>query len=280
MITFNTLYATNPPLFRNSFLSPRTRNSITDGLKEETIFSGDVNYVLRSPVVKARLTAFYTKFMNQTEVTTFYLDDANTLVNYAMTNINKENYGIEFGSEITLFTGFTVNATASLGQYLLVSNPDVTITEDDNAKVLSNEQVWVKYFRQSGVPQTAFALGAEYNSPSYWWIGLTGSYYDNIYLDYNPVSRTKNEQGFYPYWKPQIKENPAFLLDAFVGKSWRINDLFINISANVSNILNNTSVVTGGYEQYRFDTSNTSLFDPKIYYYNGFNYFINFSIRM
>ena len=197
-----------------------------------------------------------------------------------MTNINKENYGIEFGSEITLFTGFTVNATASLGQYLLVSNPDVTITEDDNAKVLSNEQVWVKYFRQSGVPQTAFALGAEYNSPSYWWIGLTGSYYDNIYLDYNPVSRTKNEQGFYPYWKPQIKENPAFLLDAFVGKSWRINDLFINISANVSNILNNTSVVTGGYEQYRFDTSNTSLFDPKIYYYNGFNYFINFSIRM
>jgi len=33
------------------------------------------------------------------------------------------------------------------------------------------------------------------------------------------------------------------------------------------------------YQKY-FDHFNPDLFDPKVYYYNGFNYFINFSIRM
>jgi len=280
VVTINTMYATNPPLFRNAFLSPRTRNSVTDGLKKETILSGDISYILRTPVVKARVTGYYTKFMDQTDVSTFFLDDANTLVNYAMTNIDKENYGLEFGTEVTLFTGFNVNAAASIGQFLWASNPDVTITQDDNATVLSKEEVWIRYFKQSGMPQTALALGVEYNSSNFWWAGVTGSYYNNVYLDFNPVTRTKNDQGFYPYWKPQLKADPAFLLDVFVGKSWKVKDIYINLSANLSNVLNNTTMITGGYEQYRFDTEDPSLFDPKIYYYNGFNYFINFSIRL
>ncbi|MCU0472557.1 MAG: TonB-dependent receptor [Bacteroidales bacterium] len=280
LITINTLVATNPPLFRNSYLSPRTRNTTTPGLQEETIFSGDISYVLRSPVVKARITGYYTRFMNQTEVTSFYHDDWRTLVNYAITNIDKENYGLEIGTEVTITTGLNINAAASLGQYLWVNNPDITITKDNNSEVLSTEEMWIKYFRQSGTPQTAVSLGIEYNSSRFWWAGITGSWYDNIYLDFNPVTRTKDEAGYYPYWDLQIKESPGYLLDIFVGKSWKINNIYLNLSANLSNILNNKSLITGGFEQYRFDSGNPDLFDPKLYYYNGFNYFINFSIRM
>ena len=281
LITINTLIASNPPLFRNSFLSPRTRNTTTPGLTPETIFSGDISYVLRTPVVTGRITAYYTRFMNQTEVTSFYHDVKMTLVNYAMTNIDKENYGIEFGTEVTIATGLKINATASLGQYLWVSNPSITITEDNSNSVLSNNDVWIKYFRQSGTPQTAISLGLEYNSSRFWWAGITGSWYDNIYLDFNPVTRTKDEQtGYYPYWDFQKKESPGYLVDIFLGKSWKINNIYINVSANLSNVLNNTTLSTGGYEQYRFEPLRPELFDPKIYYYNGFNYFINFSIRM
>ena len=280
LITVNALVETNPPLFRNSFLSPRTRNTLTPGLQEETIYSGDISYILRTPVVKGRLTAYYTRFNNQTKVTTFYDDDSYTLVDYAMTNIKKENYGIELGTEVTVATGLKINAAANLGQYLWVNNPDITITEDDNNQILSYNQIWIKYFRQSGTPQTALSLGVEYNSSRFWWAGITGSWYDNIYLDFNPVTRTKDETGFYPYWNYQIKEKPGFLVDLFLGKSWKINNIYINVSANLSNVLNNTSLITGGFEQYRFNADNPDLFDPKIYYYNGFNYFINFSIRM
>lgn len=279
MILFNALLTTNPPLFKNSFLSPRTRNSLTPELREEMIFSGDISYVLRSPAVTGRLTAYYTRFMNQTEVTSFYHDEWRTLVNYAMTGIDKENYGIEAGAEVGITSELSVNAVASLGQYLWITNPKITITQDNNSQVLSNEEVWIRYFRQSGTPQTALALGVEYNSSRFWWAGLTGSYYDNIWLDFNPVTRTKDESGYYPYWDYQQKSEPGFLLDLFVGKSWRFDDLYVNLSANVSNILNNRTLVTGGYEQYRYDPLRPELFQPRVYYANGFNYFINLSIR-
>ena len=280
LITINSLIATNPPLFRNSFLSPRTRNTVTPGLEQETILSADASYVLRSPAVKGRITGYYTRFMNQTEVTSFYHDDLMTLVNYAMTNIDKENYGLELGAEVTITTGLTVNAAAALGQYFRVNNPNISITQDNNNEVLRIEEVWIRYFRQSGTPQTALSLGIEYNSSKFWWASITGSYFDNIYLDFNPVTRTKDETGYYPYWAFQEKESPGFLLDLFFGKSWRIKNIYLNISANLSNILNNKTLSTGGYEQYRYDPDRPDLFDPKVYYYNGFNYFINFSIRM
>ncbi len=279
LVVANGFLATQPPLFRNSFLSPRTRNSVTPNLSEETILSGDISYILRSPVITGRLTGYYTRFMNQSEVTSFYHDEYRTLVNYAMTGIDKENYGIEAGAEVNITSELVFNAVASLGQFLWVNNPDITITRDNNSTVLSTEEVWIQYFRQSGTPQTALAAGLEYNSSRFWWAGITGSYYDDIYLDFNPVSRTRDEAGYYPYWEAQKKADPGFLLDLFVGKSWKIDDFYLNLSANLSNLLNNRTLMTGGYEQYRFDPDKPELFQPKVYYNNGFNYFINLSIR-
>lgn len=279
LVVANALITTQPPLFRNSFLSPRTRNSVTPDLREETILSGDISYILRSPAIRGRITGYYTRFRDQTEVTSFYHDDYRTLVNYAMTGIDKENYGMEAGAEVNLTSELVVNAVASLGQFLWANNPDITITRDNNSTVLSNEEVWIQYFRQSGTPQTALALGLEYNSSRFWWAGITGSYYDNIYLDFNPVSRTKDESGYYPYWEMQKKADPGYLVDLFLGKSWKIDDFYLNLSANLSNILNNRTLMTGGYEQYRFDPDRPELFQPRVYYNNGFNYFINLSIR-
>jgi hypothetical protein len=279
VIVFNAMYNTNPPLLKNSFLSPRTRNTTTPNLTEEKILSGDLSYVLRSPFITGRITGYYTHFMNQTEVTSFYHDDWRTLVNYAMAGIGKENYGLEIGTEIKLTSAFTVSAVASLGQYMYVSNPSITITKDNNSEILSNEEVWVKYFSTSGTPQTALALSIEYRAPKFWWAGITGSWYDNIYLDFNPVTRTKDDFGYYPYWEPPMKMPSDFLIDVFVGKSWKINNLYIVVSANMSNVTNNKDFITGGYEQYRFDPAYPQRFQPKLYYYNGFNYFINLSLR-
>jgi hypothetical protein len=71
----------------------------------------------------------------------------------------------------------------------------------------------------------------------------------------------------------------GFLLDLFAGKSWKVDDYYIGLSANISNLLNNRSFLTGGFEQYRFDPERPELFQPKLYYYNGFNYFVNLSLR-
>jgi hypothetical protein len=93
------------------------------------------------------------------------------------------------------------------------------------------------------------------------------------------VTRTKDDAGYYPYWENQKTADPGFLVDLFLGKSWKIDDVYLNVSANLSNVLNNGTFITGGYEQYRFDPDKPELFKPRVYYYNGFNYFINLSIR-
>jgi len=279
MVVANALFTSNPPLLKNSFLSPRTRNSIVPGLTGETILSGDISYVLRSPSVNGRVTGYYTRFGNQTELTSFYHDEWRTLVNYTMSGIDKENLGIEAGVAINLTPQIVLNGVASMGQYLWTSNPGITITKDNNSEVLSNEEVWIQYFRQSGTPQTALAAGIEYNASRFWWIGLTGSWYDHIYLDFNPVTRTKDKTGYYPYWETQKELNSGFLLDLFAGKSWKVYDYYISLSANISNLLNNRDFLTGGFEQYRYDPERPELFQPKLYYYNGFNYFVNLSLR-
>lgn len=268
------------PTFRTAFVSPRTRNSIVPGLSAEKVISADASYIMKLPGITGRLTGYYTRFSDQTDLSSFYHDELRTFVNYSISGINKEHYGIEFGTEFRLTSTITLNTVAALGQYLWISNPDILITQDNNSEVLSNDEVWVQYFRVNGTPQTALAAGMEYSSPNYWWAGITCSYYDHIYIDFNPVSRTKDENGYYPNWTVMEKQPAAFLVDAFIGKSWAVDDMFITLSANLSNITDKTDFVTGGFEQYRFDPSFPDRFKPKYYYYYGFNYFINFSIRM
>jgi hypothetical protein len=197
-----------------------------------------------------------------------------------MAGIDKENYGIEFGADIKLTAALTLSPAASVGQYLYVNNPSITVTRDNDSEVLSTEEVWIKYFRTSGTPQTALALALEYRAPKFWWAGITGSWYDHIYLDFNPVTRTKDDAGYYPWWEPPVKMPSDYMIDLFAGKSWKIDNIYIVLSANISNVLNNKSFINGGFEQYRFDPEYPERFQPKYYYYNGFNYFINLSVRM
>jgi len=80
----------------------------------------------------------------------------------------------------------------------------------------------------------------------------------------------------------QEKLPSGYTLDASIGKSWRIEGkYFLNLNFSVSNILDNQSIITGGYEQNRFDfeTKNLAKFPPKYYYAYGRTYFLNLGFR-
>ena len=47
-------------------------NTITPDLQSESITSADASYILRAPKFKARLTGFYSKIQNATEISFFY----------------------------------------------------------------------------------------------------------------------------------------------------------------------------------------------------------------
>jgi len=284
----NAAYVTRAPFMRNSYISPRVNNKVVDNLKAEQIFSGDLSYNLRTPLVKARLTGYFTQVEDQTQVKSFYHDTYRTFVSYAMTGMNKRNAGLELGAEVKVSPSFTATAAASAGTYKYISRPKVTITKDNSdAPLAVNQTVYIKNFFLPGTPQTAASVGLKYSSPKYWFVGFNANYYGQAYLDFNPERRTSaavtgvEDDALYHQIVDQESIPEAYTLDIYGGASWKVKKNYINFSFNVSNVLDNQEMKTGGYEQMRFDYANKDVdkYPAKYFYSFGRTFFVMLSYR-
>jgi len=286
----NVAYLTKPPLANDAFVSSRIKNSYLPGLTSETVFSGDLSYILRSPYMNARLTAFHTMFSDQLDVVHFYHDDYNTYVNWSMTGIDKTHQGLELGSEVKTTKTITLIAVGALGEYRYTSRPTATVSYENGLKSDKTETVYYENFFVTGTPQIAGSFGIKYAHPKFWWFNLNFNYFDKIYLSYSPVKRTENTVSGLQADDPLIVEitkpeklNSGYTIDASISKSIRINrKYFINIYTNVNNILDNQSLKSGGYEQSRFDFDYHQInkFPPKYFYAYGRSYFLGVSFRI
>jgi hypothetical protein len=288
-ITGNLMYMTRAPYFRDAYISVRTRDFTVDNLKSETIYSGDINYVLRTPAVKARLTFYYTQFKDKTWLRSFYHEGLNSFVNYIMTGVDELNTGMELGLEANLSPTISVSGVLGIGQNIYTSRPSATITQDNDARLLAHDRkVYLENYYVGGMPQTVASVGIRYNAPKYWFIGINGNYFGNSYLPVNPDRHTKEAlEGLAPddYRIPGIlaqeKLPDGMTVDMFGGKSWRIHHKYTTgFSVSISNLLNNTGYISGGYEQLRYDPRNINKFPPKYAYLYGRTFFLNIYFRM
>jgi hypothetical protein len=287
-ILANAQATTRAPSVYNSFLSPRTRDNVSSVLINEKILSGDINYILRTPYIKARLTLYQTMFWNQNDIISFYNDDLGTFVNYAMTGIDKVHQGMEFGTEVKATSTVSFTGVVAIGNFRYTSNSNVTITYDNGSQPDINKTVYMKNFYVNGSPQTAGSVGISYRHPKYWFFNANVNYFGDNYLDFNPERRTISAL---PYANPndpripsivnQIKLDDGFTVDASIGKSWQVKKVNLNLNFSISNLLDNTSLITGGYEQMRFnfDTKDINKFPPKYFYGLGRTFFLNLGIR-
>ena len=291
----NGSYATRPPYFENAYVSPRTRNVEQDGLTSEIIQSVEGGYILNAPKLKIRLGGYYTSFQHGFNVLTFYHETYRNFVNYALSNIDKLHFGGEFGFEAKVARNLTVNGAAAVGRYYYNSRQQAIITLDNTAEILDKQTVYSENFRVASTPQEAYSLGITYRSPKFWFVSLTGNYFDQMWLDFNPIRRTSAAvDGIDPKsteWRSiidQTRFDPAHTLDFFGGYSYKINrtakkkkPMFLVLNAGINNILNSKDILTGGYEQLRFDfdTHDPNQFPPKLYYAYGLNYFISLTLR-
>ncbi len=283
-------YLTKAPDFQNAFISPRTRNEVVEGLTEEKVYSVQGGYILQSSKVKAIVDLFYSEFRDQSEVRSFYFDGYNSFVNFVMSGVEKKYQGIEIGIEYNVMPGVTVYGAGNLGYYRYSSRPVLSVNVDNSSKVIvEDETVYINGFLVSGTPQTAFTGGVKYFAPKYWWIGANFNYLDHNYLNFNALIRSSSAVKFPDHTRldflDYIEQDrlPSFYtVDAFLGKSFRFKyKYYLNISLNVSNILNKTDIITGGYEQVRIDDTFTDFekFPPKYYYAQGIQYFLNVNFR-
>jgi len=297
-----------PPTFQNSFINPRENNEIVPNLESEYITSTDMNYYIRLPRLIGRISAFYTRFQNTTDVNFFFVDSGvgSDFVQEVLTDLDKLHKGVEVGFEYELSSAVKISAVAALGNYSYASNPMVSINFDTAGAEenfinpdgnVNLGEANVKDHKLAQGPQKAFALGINYRDPKYWWIGATTNYLADNFANISTITRTSSF-----YFDPEtgvpfaeateenvrklLAQKPLdniYFLNLVGGKSWLKNGKYISVFASVNNVFDEV-FRTGGYEQSRNgnfgqlqqdNLSGTPSFAPKYWYGYGRTYFLN-----
>lgn len=309
LIDVNAGFVTKAPTVRNTFSNSRENNDIVVGLTDEKITTADISYIIRTPKIKGRITGYYTKFEDATEISFFYADgisgisdtESSAFVQEVVTGIDKRNIGLEFGMEYQITPTIKLKGAAAIGDYIYDNNPNLYLASDDFDANIEFGESALKNYHVAGGPQRAYSVGFEYRDPDYWWFGATTNYFSNGYVDVAPITRTSNfsadpidGQQFNDYDPVLAREllaqeefNDYFLVNAVGGKSWKIDDYYIGFFATIGNILN-TKYKTGGFEQsrnanfreLRDDKSlDTPVFGSKYWYGYGTSYYLNVYFR-
>lgn len=311
-IDANAAYIQRAPTLRNSYSNPRQNHMIVEDLKEVLSTSADLSYVYRSPIIQARLTGYYTKIQDETNVgfyftedlTGFNSDNASAFVQEVMTGIDRVHLGGELGIEAQVTPTIKLKAAAAYGQHTYDSNPNLYLTSQNfgTDKIRFGEgKTALKNYKVPGGPQQAYQLGFEYRSPEYWNIGITSNYYSNAYVSPSGLVRSENfrldlDGQEYPFFNEDIARQTLrqeqfdsyFLFNAIGGKSWRIDGKYIGFFAVINNIFGE-DYKTGGFEQSRranflnrtIDQNRTGgpLFGNRYFFGRGTTYYLNFYLR-
>lgn len=309
-IVYNGAFFSLAPTLNELYINPRAVDYLTPGVKNQVINSNDLSYIMRGQVLKLRLSAYYTTISNSTEISRYYAavssetGSVNTLINEAMTGVDKRYMGAELGFDVKITPTLNATGVASIGEYKYTNRPDVYSFDDLNTENIyrSYGKANIKDYKVAGTPQKAFSLGLKYNSPKYWWVGASANYLMDQYLDFSALNKTATMYtdpgtndpyaGVTPELIQQLtkqtKFDDQFMLNANAGKSFLIGKYRMGISVSVNNILNNRNYVTGGFEQGR--TANftqvleesqrqTPYFGPKLWYDRGTTFFTNVYLR-
>ena len=308
LLDYNAGYLTTAPTLRNTFTNARENDAIVDDLVSEKILTTDASYLYRASGIKAKLTGYYTKIEDATDISFFFADgiggDHTAFVQEILSGIDKNHFGIEFGIEAKVTERITLKAAASIGQFTYANNPNLYLTSENNNRsvaagfVAGRKDVGsanLKNYKLAAGPQTALSLGFEYRDPEYWFFGATANYFDDSYIDIAPLTRTSNfaDDGGIPFndYDPEIAKillrqeqfDPYLVVNLIGGKSWMLGKHYLSFFGSIGNILN-TVYKTGGFEQgrnanYRQLKEDKSLATPvfgnKYWFGRGTTYFLN-----
>ncbi|MES2678828.1 MAG: hypothetical protein V4635_03040 [Bacteroidota bacterium] len=288
-LTANAGAFTRAPETGNIFISPATRNELLSGLKNEKIISADLNYFIKFPTFKLRLSGYHTVITDQIWKRTYYSDVYNTNINLLMKNINRLNTGLELGIEKNVFTSHTLQAAVGYAQFIYKNRPTLEAWQDNNSAALfANRTAYLKNYRTSGAPQLVAGVGYKYSAGRKWFAGFSFNYFDRIFIEPNPDRRTEealsgffeNESEQYSKIIAQQKIPAWYIVNATAGTTLRVSKnhtLNFNLSAN--NLLNNKNNLLNGREQLRWDAGNIDKFPNKYVYATGTNYMFTLNMN-
>lgn len=288
----NGYIGTNAPTMRDIYISPRNTNAVAPGADAYQMQSVEGGYLLRSPLLRARLTGYMTEFKGEFESRTYFSPVVGEFATLILSGVNREHMGIEAAFEYKPFTSWTFSGAANLGYYHYTNRPLMSFTPDNKAYVsFDSIPLYQDNFKVPLTPQTAATFGLKYEGRRFWFASLSFNWRDDFWYRYDALRRRAEavlslEPGS-SIWNTVVKQQEApsaYTLDFFGGKSWKIKKVFLYLNAGVNNILNNKNILVSGREVYRTafgrEPDDDRLYSTEVQYAAGLNYFICLSVRM
>lgn len=300
-ITAGLGYELRAPGASVAFMCPEMNNDFVSNLENEKVFSAELGYAISNKWFRLNLSGYYYNIKDANEWQQFYNDDSNSFSYNSLTGVKRAYYGVELGLKVKLTSNLDLLALGTYSEAKYTDDTEVNWMSSTTGKV--NEEICHnKGMRQSGTPLAAASLGLNYRIRR-WYLGLTGNYYDRIYLSYSTNMRyEKNLQNagrFHAgeYDVPaQAKGNGGFMLDASIGRQFIVFRNPLSVNLQLCNLTNRRNITTGGYEQSRSNYSVTETEgvgtdvttkprtynfekNAKKFYAQGFNFLLNLNYR-
>ncbi len=292
-IVANVLAETRAPLAQDAYVSERIKDVLVKNLTTEKILSYDLSYTFNYKAVRGRLSGFRTHVNDAVEKLGYYDDSYRTFINHLLSGVNKIYQGVELGVSVPINSMFTVSTAGTYADYRYLNDATGIKSYENGAVDDITEKVLTKDLKINAGPQLAANITLDFFH-NLWFADVTLNYFDNNYLDFAPNRFTESNQqmlqaapAMYEKLGKQEKLPAGFILDASVGKLIYLkNRKSLNFNLSVSNILNNTQMITGGYQQarmplyndlgtYKLNTKGADWFPNKYYYAWGINLFFH-----
>ena len=298
-ISFGAGYEQKAPGAAVAFMCPEMNNDFVQKLGNEEVASTELGYALNNKWFRLNLTGYYYYMHGGNEWQQFFNDDATSFTYNSLSGTEKMYYGVELGLRVRLTSSLDLLALGTYSEAKYTDNTEVTWMNSTTRK-LNEEICYNKGMRISGTPLAAASLGLNYRIKR-WYLGLTGNYYDRIYLSYSPNLRYASnmtnankgtvQSGFAV--DEQAKGNGGFMLDASIGRQFYVAHHPLSVNLQLCNLTNRRNITTGGYEQSRSNysvnesdnngttTPRTYNFtkNPKKFYTQGFNFMLNINYK-
>ena len=310
---FNAGYITRAPTLQNTFSNSRENHNIVPDITEEKVASVDASYVFRSSSIKAKLTGYYTKVMDASEISFFFADgiggDNLAFVQEILQGIEKKHMGAEFGIEAQVTPSIKLKGAAAMGQFTYDNNPNLYLSTEPDADAEAAGFIngfkefgesKLKNYKLASGPQNAYSVGFEYRDPDYWWFGATANFFSKTYIDVSPLTRSSNfttdfdgnvfndyDETLARTLLEQERFDDYMVVNLVGGKSWKLGDYYVGFFASINNLLDEV-YKSGGFEQgrnanyreLRNDKAlDTPVFGSKYWYGRGTTYFLNLNVR-
>lgn len=217
-VKLNAMAETKTPYARDAYISQRVHDRVVDNIythdnatnlkdfyaASEKVASADLTYEFNYPLVRGRITGFFTQYWNGTELNGYYDDEARTFVNQALTGIDRRHFGLEAAAAIKLGNYFTLTPAVAVGDFRYTSDA-VAVTSAENGMALTEDasgnsifettdKVLLKGLKVSNGPQVNASLKLSFFHSKMWFFDVTVSYHDWNYLSVAPSRRM---QGLY-----------------------------------------------------------------------------------